>query len=119
MIALMPPTSALARAEVAERELAPAGEAQHGARQREPEGGDRAQRVAGVDDGQVGERRAGARVEEVQRHLVGVELGELGGELGPLLERLAHPDDAAAADLHAVLADELRASPGAPPRCAW
>ena len=50
---------------------------------------------------QVAERRAGPRVEEVQRHLVGLELGELRGELGALLQRLPHADDAAAAHLHA------------------
>ena len=54
-------------------------------------------------DSQVAERRAGARVEEVERHLVRLELAELGGELGALLEGLAHADEAAAAQLHAGL----------------
>ena len=59
----------------------------------------------------VAERRAGARVEEVQRHLVRVELGELGGELGALLEGLAHAEDAAAAHLHAGVADHPQRVP--------
>ena len=60
---------------------------------------------------QVAERRAGARVEEVQRHLVRLELAELGGQLGALLERLAHPDQAAAAQLHAGLLDHRAGVP--------
>ena len=60
---------------------------------------------------EVAERRARARVEEVQRHLVGIQLGELRGELGALLERLAHAEDAAAADLHAGFADHPQRVP--------
>ena len=107
---------ALARAEVAQRELAPAREAQDRARQREPERGDRPQRVQRRHRLEVRERRARARVEEVQRHLVGVERGELRGQLGALLERLAHADDPAAADLHPQLAHELQRLPALLPR---
>ena len=99
-----------------ERQLAPAGEAQDRAREREPERGDRAQRVQRRHRLEVRERRARARVEEVQRHLVGVERGELRGQLGALLERLAHADDPAAADLHLHLAHELERLPALLPR---
>ena len=61
----------------------------------------------------------GRGFEEVQRHLVRLELGELRGELGPLLERLAHADDAAAAQLHAGLAHHLAGLASAPRRSAW
>ena len=53
----------------------------------------------------------GPRVEEVQRHLVRVERGQLGGELGALLEGFAHADDAAAADLHAGVAHHAQGLP--------
>ena len=49
----------------------------------------------------------------------GASSAELPGELGPLLDGLAHADDAAAADLHAGVPDHLAGSPSAPPRCAW
>ena len=39
--------------------------------------------------------------QEVDRHLARFELGELEREVDPLLERLAHAEDAAAAQLHA------------------
>ena len=53
----------------------------------------------------------GRRVEEVQRHLVRVELGEVRGEFGALLEGFAHAEDAAAAHLHARLADHAQGVP--------
>ncbi len=40
-----------------------------------------------------------------------IEFGQVGGELGALLEGLAHAEDAAAADLHAGLADHLQGVP--------
>ncbi len=41
-----------------------------------------------------------ARVQEIERHLVVLERGELRGELSALLHVLAHSEDAPAADLH-------------------
>src|SRR5207245_578124 len=82
--------------EIAERDLAPSGEAQDGARHDQPERGHRAQRVDGAHRLARTEWRARARVEEVQRHLVRVELGQLGREFGALLDRLAHAEDPAA-----------------------
>ena len=58
--------------------------------------------------GCVVERGARARVEQVDRHLARFELGELEREVDALLERLAHAEDAAAAQLHARVAGEAR-----------
>src|SRR5207247_3218888 len=76
--------------------------------QREPERGDGAQRVAGLDGGRVAQWRTGAGVEEVERYLVRREGGELRRELGPLFEALAQAEDAAAAHLHAGRADHAQ-----------
>ena len=46
--------------------------------------------------------------EEVDRHLARLELGELEREVDALLERLAHAEDAAAAQLHAGVDREPR-----------
>ena len=67
----------------------------------EPEQRDRLQRLARRERRLVAERRARPRVEQVDRHLARFELGELEREVDALLERLAHAEDAAAAQLHA------------------
>ena len=92
MTALIPPSRPSPGAEVAKGQFASAGVAQHRAGHGEPEGRDRAQGVLAVHDRLVFERRAGAGVEEVQRHLVGFQGCELGGEFGALLEGFAHAD---------------------------
>ncbi len=51
------------------------------------------------DQALVAQRGAG-RQQEVDRHLARFELGELEREVDPLLERLAHAEDPAAAQLH-------------------
>src|SRR3989440_2480863 len=95
-----PAEQAVPGTEVAEGDLAPARVPENGFRQREPEGGDGAQRVAGLHDRRVPQRRAGPGVEEVQRHLVRRQRRQLYGELRALLDRLAQAEDPAAADLH-------------------
>ena len=42
---------------------------------------------------------------------MGIELGQVGGELGALLEGLTHAEDAAAADLHARFANHRQRVP--------
>ncbi len=89
----------------------PPGEPEHGPGQGKPEGDESPQGVVPTEYLAVGQQRPGPGVEEVEGHLVGAERGELGGQLGPLLERLPHPEDDPAADLHAVGADELEGGP--------
>ncbi len=62
----------------------------------------------GVKVSCVAERCSGTRVEQVDRHFARVERGELEREVDALFERLAHPEDAAATQLHARVARELR-----------
>ena len=87
--------------QLAEHALAPAGQAQPRAGQDQPEQRDGLQGFARAQ--RLVLRRAGCRagVEEVDRHLARVELRELEREVDALLERLAHAEDAAAAQLHA------------------
>ena len=98
---------AFLRADVTEGELAAAGEAEDGARQCQAEGTDGAQGILDGDEREVLERGAGAGVKEVHGDLGGVELGELGRELGPLFEGLAEAEDAADARLHAGIPDHF------------
>ena len=88
------------RLQLAEHVLAPAREPEPRAREHEAEQRDRLERLARRDQPLVAERRAGGE-QEVDRHLARVELGELEREVDPLLERLAHAEDPAAAQLHA------------------
>ena len=89
------------RLELAEHPLAAARQPDPRARHHEPEQRDRLQRLPRREQPAVTERRARARVEEVDRHLARLERGELEREVDALLERLAHAEDAAAAQLHA------------------
>src|SRR6266542_3003657 len=74
----------------------------------EPEQRDRLQGLAGREQRLVVERRAGPRVEQVDGHLARRELGELERKVDALVERLAHAEDPAAAQLHAGVLRELR-----------
>ena len=68
----------------------------------EPEQRDRLQRLARAEASSRSPSGVpGPRVEQVDRHLARLELGELEREVDALLERLAHAEDAAAAQLHA------------------
>ena len=84
----------------------------------EPEQRDRLQRLARRERRCVAERRARPRVEQVDRHLARFELGELEREVDALLERLAHAEDAAAAQLHAGVASRGARSRRGRRRCA-
>jgi len=94
----------------------PAGEPEHGARQREPERGDGLQRLRRGQHVQIAEGRARTRVQEVQRHLVRIQLGQVRGEFGALLEGFTHAEDAAAADFHAGFAHHPQGVPAFLPR---
>ncbi len=96
------------RLQLAEHSLPAAGEAQPRRGQHEPEQGDRLERGPGRQQRLAGERRAGPRVQEVDRHLARCERRQLEREVDPLLERLAETEDAAAAQLH----PRRRGSPG-------
>ena len=61
---------------------------------------------SGSTSGAVGQRRARAGVEEVERHLGGVDLAQLAEQLEALVDGLAHAEQGAAAQLHAVLAHQ-------------
>src|SRR4029079_1121609 len=63
---------------------------------------------AGTERGLIRERSSRPRVEQVDRHFTRIELGQLEREVDALLERLAHTDDAAAAQLHPRVTRELR-----------
>lgn len=98
---------ALFGAVVTEGELAAAckteGHGWHG----QAECGHGAQCLTERDQRVVREWCARARVKEVHRHLAGLDLGQLVGELGAVLKGLAHSDDAAGADFHADCTDIL------------
>ena len=97
------------RLQLAQHALAAAGEAQPRTREDEPEQRDRLQRLARGEHGVIGERCAGTRIEQVDRHLARIELGELEHEVDSLVERLTHAENAAAAQLHArVLREAAR-----------
>ena len=87
--------------QLAEDLLPAAGQADPRPGQDQPEQGDGLQRFPGRQDRRVGQRRAGPGVEQVDRHLAGVELRQFEGEVDPLLQRLAEAHDPAAAQLHA------------------
>src|SRR4029079_1518725 len=63
---------------------------------------------AGTERGLIRERSSRPRVEQVDRHFTRIELGQLEREVDALLERLAHTNDAAAAQLHPRVTRELR-----------
>nr|MCW2727643.1 hypothetical protein [Aeromicrobium sp.] len=86
-----PTEESFSRAEVAEGQLAPSGVPQDRVRHREPERGNRPQRILRAHELLIAERRPGAGVKEVERHLVRSQLRELSGELGPLLDALPIP----------------------------
>src|SRR5581483_12470051 len=53
----------------------------------------------------------GARIEKVQRYLVGSKFGQRSGKLRSLRKGLTHPDDPSAAHLHPQLAYQLKRLP--------
>ena len=87
--------------QLAEDLLPAAGQADPRPGQDQPEQGDGLQRFPGRQQRRVGQRRPGPGVEQVDRHLAGVELRQLEGEVDALLQRLADAHDPAAAQLHA------------------
>ncbi len=94
------------RLELAEHAFAPAGQAQPGRGQDEPEQGDRLQRLARAERRLPVERGARARVQKVDRHFARFQRRELEREVDALLEGLAHAEDATAAQLHTRVAGE-------------
>ena len=96
MIALIPPSIPASVPVIAEGELStPSRIAQHGAGQRQA-GRRRSVRNASAARAAAGPPAGSWSVaEEVQRHLVRAEAGELRGELRALADALAHADDAA------------------------
>ena len=109
--ALAPASRPIAWSSPSTRSRPPASRS-HAAGQDEPEQRDRLQRLAWAERRLRVERGARAWVEQVDRHLARFELGELEREVDALLERLAHAEDAAAAQLHARVAGEAgRADP--------
>ena len=88
------------RLELAEHTLAAAGEPDPRARHHEAEQRDRLERFSRREQRAVAERRARTRVEQVHRNLARFERRELEREVDALLQRLAHAEDAAAAQLH-------------------
>ncbi len=60
------------------------------------------------EEGSIPERRAGPRVEQVHGHFARFERRQLEREVDALLEGLAHPEDAAATQLHARVDREAR-----------
>ena len=95
------------RLQVAQVLHAPATEPEEGGGQDQAEDRDPLDRLPGVHPVAVAELGAGARVQEVDRHAGGVDLGQLEGHLHPLLARLAEVEDAADAGLEAGLLDGL------------
>ena len=91
------------RLQLAEVLDAPAAEAEQGGGQDQPEDRDPLDRLPRVHVVAVAELGARARVEHVDRHAGGVDLGQLEGHLHPLLARLAEVEDAADAGLEAGL----------------
>ena len=67
----------------------------------------------------VGQRRPRPRIEQVDRHLARVELGQLEGEVDALLERLAHAQDPAAAQLHAGVDGQAGGGDPVVVACGW
>ncbi len=94
--------------QLAEHAFAAAGEPEPRRRQHEAKQRDRLERFARCEQRLAAERRTGARVEEVDRHLARLERRELEREVDTLRERLTHPEDPAAAELHAGVDREPR-----------
>ncbi len=102
--------------ELAEHALTSAREPDPRARHDQPEQRDGLQRLARREQRAVVERRAGPRVEQVDRHLARRQRRELEGEVDALLERLAHAQDPAAAQLHADFAGQASGGDAVVPR---
>ena len=86
---------------------APAAEAEQRVGEDQAEDRDPLDRLPRVHVLAVAELRARARVEQVDRHRRGVDLGQLEGHLDALLARLAEVEDAADAGLEAGLRDRV------------
>ncbi len=96
------------RLELAEHAFASSREANPCRRQHQPEERDRLQRLARREQRSFSERGARPRVEQVHRNLARFERRELEREVDALLQRLTHPNDAAATEFHADLGRQPR-----------
>ena len=107
------------RLQVAEVLDAAAAEAEQGAREDQPEDRDPLDDLPGIHQLAVAELRAGPRVQQVDRHRGGIDLGQLERHLDALARRLAEVEDAADAGLEPSLLAPPGSCAGAPRSGRW